>query len=420
MMFLVKGGFLNINTESIFYKAFICLAQLGLAALWVVFFEPAPCDVLLALAAAAWLIDRIINRKGLPLGKSDWLLLGFLLTCWIGLAYAPSVSGSARFAGITTYLAVSYYVIRHASRDFSLRDKFIDMYLVSALITVGIILLTILGSPLWQLPGESILLNHNSGGATALFKDPNVAGAFIVPAALYFLWKCLQSARPAGLAALYLFSVGAVFLTLSRGAVMSLGLGCLIIFLLTPSAWRKRFYLMALTALAVELFSFILAFYPASTLDSGRVFPHAALYRTLVTGETLPPAGAALYPDGVIKDYDRGGRAYAWKAGLEIFRERPLLGTGPGSFEHVSPAIEERLGAEIITPSAHSLYIRTLAENGLTGFALLLAFFAFAWRSARYNGDNLWIKAALAALLVNSFFIDSLHHRHLWLLLALL
>lgn len=397
------------------------MAQLGLAALWIVFFEPAPCDILFALAAAAWLIDRIINGKGVSLEKSDWLLLGFLLTCWIGLAYAPSISGSAKFAGITTYLAVFYYVIRQASRDFSLREKFIDLYLVSALITVGIILLTIMGSPLWQLPGESILLNYNSRGATALFKDPNVAGAFVVPAALYFLWKCLQNARPAGLAALYLFSLCAVFLTLSRGAVMSLGLGCLIVFLLTPSTWRKRFSLMALTVLAVELLSFVLAFYPAPSIDSGRVFPHAALYRYIVTEKSLPPAGAlALYPDGVIKDYDRGGRAYAWKAGLEIFRGRPLLGAGPGSFERLSPAIEERLGAEIITPSAHNLYIRTLAENGLIGFALFLAFFVYAWRSARYSGDNLWIKAALAALLVNAFFLDSLHHRHLWLLLALL
>lgn len=246
-MFSVKGGFLNINTISIFYKAFICLAQLSLATLWVVYFEPAPCDILFALAAAAWLVDRITSGKRIALEKSDWLLLGFLLTCWIGLAYAPSISGSARFAGITTYLAVFYYIIRQASSDFSLRDRFINLYLVSALITVGIIMLTIMGSPLWQLARESILLNYNSGGATALFKDPNVAGAFVIPAALYFLWRCLQNARPAGLAALYLFSVCAVFLTLSRGAVMSLGLGYLMIFLLTPSTWRKRFSLMVLT-----------------------------------------------------------------------------------------------------------------------------------------------------------------------------
>ncbi|OPX83790.1 MAG: hypothetical protein A4E53_04392 [Pelotomaculum sp. PtaB.Bin104] len=36
---------------------------------------------------------------------------------------------------------------------------------------------------------------------------------------------------------------------------MSLGLGSLIIFLLTPSTWRKRVTLMTLSVLAVELLS---------------------------------------------------------------------------------------------------------------------------------------------------------------------
>ncbi len=239
-------------------------------------FEPAPCDILFALAGAAWLIDRISNGKGVPLENTDWLLLGFLLTGWIGLAYAPSIHESARFAGITTYLAVFYYIIRHASRDFSLRNKIIYFYLGSALITVGLIWVTIMGAPLLQLPRESLLADYHSGGATALFKDPNVTGAFIVPAALYFLWRCLQYVKPVGMAALYLFCECAVFLTLSRGAVMSLGLGCLIIFLLTPSTWRKRFTLMVLSVLVVESLSFVLALYPPTSTKLDRVFPHIA------------------------------------------------------------------------------------------------------------------------------------------------
>ncbi|MDD4238553.1 MAG: O-antigen ligase family protein [Desulfotomaculaceae bacterium] len=383
-------------------------------------FEPALCDILFVLAGAAWLIDRFIHGKGVPLESKDWLLLGFLLTGWIGVAYAPSIPESVRFAGITTYLAVFYYIIRQASKDISLRNIMISFYLASALITVVLVWIAIAGSPLWQLPADSLLTYRTR--PIALFKSPNVAGAFIVPAALYFLWRSLQYVRPAGLAALYLISECAVFLTMSRGALMSLGLGCLIIFLLTPSTWRKRFTLMVLSVLVVELLSFVLAFYPATVVgELDRVFPHMPLFRYVVTEKSLPPAGMlAIYPQGVVKDYDRGGRAYAWKAGLEIIKEQPLLGRGPGSFESLSPAIEEKLGAKIITPSAHNLYIRVMAENGIIGFALLLVFFIYAWRNARYKGDNLWIKAALVALLVDAFFIDSLHFRHLWLLLALL
>lgn len=410
-----------INNKGTFYKIFRCFTLLGLATFWIVRFEPAPCDILFALAGAAWLIDRITNRKMAPLENTDWLLLGFLLTGWIGLAYAPSLTESIKFAGVTTYLAVFYYLLKQASGDHGFRHKIISLYLGSALITIGLVWVIVMVSPFWQLPGNS-LLTHYSGRATALFKDPNVTGAFIVPAALYFLWKSLQCVKPAGMAALFLFSQCAVFLSSSRGALMSLGLGCLMLFLLTPSTWRKRFSLMVFSVLAVELLSLALAFYPADSVkDLEQVFPHMSLCRYIVTEKSLPRAEMLKsYPEGVIRDYDRGGRVYAWKAGLAIFKLRPALGTGPGSFESLSPAIEERLGAEIITPSAHNLYIRALAENGIFGFALLLSFFVFAWRKDRYTGDNLWIKAALAALLVNAFFIDSLHHRHLWLLLALL
>ncbi len=410
---------IQIKSNNIFYHIFVYLLLLGLAAFWVVRFEPAPSDILFALAGTAWLIYRVIHRKGVPLESTDWLLLGFLLTGWIGLAFSPSLPESIRFAGITTYLAVFYYITRQASKDLNLRSIIIALYLGSSLITACLIWVITLGSPLWQLPRES-LITH-CGRAVALFKDPNVAGAFLVPAALYFLCRGLQHIRPVVMKVLYLFSQCAVFLTLGRGAVLSLGLGCLIVFLLTPSTWWKRLKLMVLSVLIIEVLTFVLAFYPpAATEGFERVFPHMVFFQYIVREKALPRAGLLkAYPGGVIEDYDRGGRIYAWRAGLEIFKEHPLLGTGPGSFELLSPAIEEKLGAGIITPSAHNLYIRVLAENGILGFALLLAFFTNVWRKARHK-DNLWLKAALIALLFNAFFIDTLHHRHLWLLLALL
>ncbi|OPZ72698.1 MAG: O-Antigen ligase [Firmicutes bacterium ADurb.Bin456] len=410
-----------INAGSVFYKAFRSFILLGLATFWVVRFEPAPCDIAFALAGVAWLVHRITCRTMNSLEITDWLLLGFLATGWVGLAYAPSLSKGIKFAGITTYLAVFYYLVKEASSDHSFRKRIILLYLGSALITTGLIWLTAMVSPFWQMPGISLLI-HDSGRATALFKDPNVTGIFIVPVALYFLEKSLRNAKPAGVTALFLFPLCAVFLSASRGALLSLGLGCLMLFWLTPSTWRKRFSLVVFTVLSVELLSFTLAFYPAHIVSSmGRVFPHISLFRHVVT-EGSPPEAKMLksYPAGLVQHYDREGRIYAWWAGIEIFKSRPVLGTGPGSFESLSPAIEERLGATVSTPSAHNTYIRVLAENGISGFVLLLSFFIFAWRRDRYPDENLWIKAALAALLFNSFFIDSLHHRHLWLLLALL
>jgi len=57
-----------------------------------------------------------------------------------------------------------------------------------------------------------------------------------------------------------------------------------------------------------------------------------------------------------------------------------------------------------------------LASNYRLDRAGILSFIACKCQDT----GNLWITAALIALLFNAFFIDSLHHHHLWLLLALL
>jgi O-antigen ligase len=103
-------------------------------------------------------------------------------------------------------------------------------------------------------------------------------------------------------------------------------------------------------------------------------------------------------------------------SGLDLATQYPL-GIGPGQFERVSEL------------SAHSTYVRALAEEGLLGMlvflGLMLVTLGFAARSAALGRDTYGIGSAalLAAwcgLLANSLFIDTLHWRHLWLLAALI
>ena len=94
--------------------------------------------------------------------------------------------------------------------------------------------------------------------------------------------------------------------------------------------------------------------------------------------------------------------------------EHPL-GIGAGQTERV------------LDYSTHSLYIRVLTESGLLGFFSFLSLVILTvLRSLR---DNFRISTAtpyaaivtdsLAGVLFNIFFIDTLHWRHIWLLLAL-
>ena len=66
------------------------------------------------------------------------------------------------------------------------------------------------------------------------------------------------------------------------------------------------------------------------------------------------------------------GRGDYWHVAWEMARDKPLLGTGAGSFE--AHWLQERpVYFSVPARDAHNLYLETLAELGLIGLALLLA-----------------------------------------------
>jgi O-antigen ligase len=69
-------------------------------------------------------------------------------------------------------------------------------------------------------------------------------------------------------------------------------------------------------------------------------------------------------------DYSIQGRLSFWRAGLEIFLDHPLLGTGPGTFASVLPAYQRDV--RYYSRDAHNLYIQTLAEMGAVGLVAML------------------------------------------------
>jgi hypothetical protein len=98
------------------------------------------------------------------------------------------------------------------------------------------------------------------------------------------------------------------------------------------------------------------------------------------------------------------GRYQFWGEAINAFESRPVWGIGAGNYQlfwNVHAPIN------IAVLDAHSLYLETLAELGIVGLALLLAFVAVAlvagwrraagWRAAPGRGDA--VAAAMALLL---------------------
>lgn len=92
-------------------------------------------------------------------------------------------------------------------------------------------------------------------------------------------------------------------------------------------------------------------------------------------------------------------RYQLWRAALDENATKPLTGTGSGTFE-LWWAQHGRTGESV--RDTHSLYLQTLAEVGIVGFALLLAFlvgiFLLGGRAARRAppDERAWIAAAIA------------------------
>jgi hypothetical protein len=78
-----------------------------------------------------------------------------------------------------------------------------------------------------------------------------------------------------------------------------------------------------------------------------------------------------------LESFSSNGRWPLWKSALEENASAPLIGRGAGSFE--GWWAQNRDGQLGFVEDAHSIYLEALAELGLVGFALLVAFLAWVF-----------------------------------------
>jgi O-antigen ligase len=133
-------------------------------------------------------------------------------------------------------------------------------------------------------------------------------------------------------------------------------------------------------------------------------------------------------------------RTVYWGTGLEIFADHPLLGVGLGNAGFYFPEKMPAFGYWLVEinnmfyrwpalPNIKSLWVRILAETGLVGFGLYLAWLYLSWQSARLgraSADPLCRTLAWAgtfawiAFLIEGFSVDSLAMPYFWFAMALI
>ncbi len=161
-----------------------------------------------------------------------------------------------------------------------------------------------------------------------------------------------------------LLPIGALFLSASRGGIMSLLAEIVFLVILIVARRREKTALVA-GALIVTLAAILV-----SWLGIGRALDRFATYKKLETSE--------------------GRRVEMLHDSLRIFSDHRVLGTGLGTLQEVFPLYESFYDGLIVNHS-HNDYAEALAETGVVGGFCGLAFLALlfwtSWRILNMQGD---------------------------------
>jgi hypothetical protein len=391
------GGWLLFQLCVVKYDVmvFVCFALFGL-----VLIEPAPTDVLsMLLLVTGLLIGRLSLKHVDPASGLTLALWGFLLANVASTLFTFNLNASLRYLMLTTYLlAFTVFVKLYVQSVRAMRTVLMG-YLVSAALSMGLVVLGYLGI------GTNLFLEFDTRAA-ALFKDANVFGPFLVFPTIFLIDEILHPqmierwawAKWAGVMGLGF----GVYLSGSRGAWGNLTIAFVIYagltYLARPAAAvhprrANPFTLPTITAACVALLITILLRIPMRISNA---------LTDLAQGIWIYRARTQLY------DPSRFARQLE---GIYAGLDHPL-GVGPGIWDN-----------------AHSLYVRTFAEHGMLGLIVLLLALAILLarllpialegRGRRYGLSARVILACLIGALANSFVIDSIHWRHLWLMVGL-
>lgn len=244
--------------------------------------------------------------------------------------------------------------------------------------------------------------------------DPNFFGQVLVATAVLAVYLALSTRDRAGRGlalAIFMVCIAATGFTGSRGALVATAAAFCLILLLAPI---PRDIGLAIAALVVIV---------------GLVFLPSGLQARvgLPTSSTASPEMATVTrgSEDAIQ-----GRKSENLAALQMFRDHPIFGVGPGNYSRHYLSYSQRIGLDprLAARQAHSLYLGALGETGIVGAGALLAVLWLAlrgaWRGRRWlrGGDALLaegIFVSLVSFLVAGLFLHDAYPRYMWILVGL-
>jgi O-antigen ligase len=298
----------------------------------------------LAVVGAAVLTSAVRGRIRTP---DAILCFAIAFAAWnaLSMLWTLSYPNTLRVTITTTQLVASVFVLR----EFVRTREHVEQLLVALCLGLMVPLAALLNNfrlgqtiNIWQTRYSGLGINADGVGLLLVLG---------FPIGWYLLMLHRRGAvRIAALAYVLVAPVG-LLLTATRGAFVA-GFAALAIIPLTLNRRLVRAYVVTAILLVGSAVA-ALAFVPQYNFD-----------RLLSTSTEITEGGTLT------------GRTIIWKAGLQAFPERPILGAGAGAYgEAVQAYLANTKGV-----SAHNLAIGLLVEQGVVGLALFAGVLgACAW-----------------------------------------
>jgi O-antigen ligase len=331
----------------------------------------------LALAALTTVVEGRVRKP------DAIFLFAIVFTFLAALSLLWTVSVSATFQRLWTYIQLlgAVWMIREFARSHERQQALLLAYCLGAIIPIVAAINNFTANSASQTRFAMAGFNANDLGLTLAI-------------GLAMAWHLALRLRGwiRGIPVIYLvFAPIVILLTGSRGSVLAATVALSIV-PLTFRQWSLQSVFLVGVAMVAAIAGASVAV-PDGTWDR------------IGTIETELTGGGTMT-----------GRTEIWKAGLEIFPERPLLGVGAGAF---GPAIERAFNLDY-TP--HNTPLAILVEHGAIGFLAFAALLgACATTIARFpRAERILWGAVMLCWLVGGLSVHWHYRKVTWLLFGLL
>ncbi|HTI78506.1 MAG TPA: O-antigen ligase family protein [Mycobacterium sp.] len=278
------------------------------------------------------------HRRWVPVPKVFWVLLVFLGVLAVSLLRSGRVAdGVVEFLRYCMFAAFAFLVVQLVT-DRARLVRLAEVFVISSTAAAAV--------------GTFRFLVSTTGRASGPIGEANDFAyvlATAVPLALYLAWRHRERQ------VLWLLATGillvTIALTFSRGACVALALAGL------WAAMHNRTIAKRLVATVAGV----------ALLGGAVLALNSKWVEDRINAKTA------------VADENWASRRALWRGAIEMFQQEPLLGVGTGLYPHRAAEFVHDEPWGINEPVAHNAYLEVLAEDGVVGLTLFVAFIGGSW-----------------------------------------